>query len=59
MLGPEYLLAIMLQTGRRKDMARIVQFLDEVPIDRARLRDILSRHQLTKRWRDAFGGLDG
>jgi len=45
-VGPEYLLAIMVQTGRPKDRARAAIFLDEAAIDGVRLKEILKRHGL-------------
>ncbi|MBI3393001.1 MAG: nucleotidyltransferase [Nitrospirae bacterium] len=46
----EHLLAILLQTGRPKDYARMVHLLDESKIDRADLSDILGRHGLRGKW---------
>ncbi len=47
----EHLVAIMLQTGRLKDYARIMQFVEQKVIDDARLSDILGRHDLMKKWK--------
>jgi len=47
----EHLVAIMLQTGRLKDYARIQQFLEHRVLDRKRLADILKRHALDKKWK--------
>ena len=49
-LRAEHLAAIMLQTGRDKDRQRFSTFLSESPLDRARLADIVGRHQLQTRW---------
>lgn len=57
-VGPEYLAAIMLQTGRSKDRARIAQFLEQVSVDRGLLRDILARHTLSEKWDPGLGRLD-
>lgn len=57
-VGPEYLTAIMLQTGRRKDMLRIAGFLEAAALDKARLKRILARHGLAAKWKRAFGGPD-
>ena len=46
----EHLVAIMLQTGRLKDHARIVQFIEHEVVDQKRLADILERHGLIKKW---------
>ncbi len=49
-LAAEHLAAIMLQTGRPKDNARLLQFLDFDVIDRDRFQAILDRHQLNEKW---------
>jgi hypothetical protein len=46
----EHLVAIMLQTGRLKDYARIQQFLEHEVVDRTRLAGILKRHSLDEKW---------
>ena len=46
----EHLIAIALKTGRAKDYSRISLMLEQAEVDEARLRDILSRHQLQDRW---------
>lgn len=46
----EHLVAIALETGRSKDMARILQFLDAGVLDADRLEAILARHGLAARW---------
>jgi hypothetical protein len=48
-------LAIMLQTGRLKDHARVEEFLEQGAVDRDRLEQILARHDLLPKW-DAFKG---
>lgn len=50
-LPAEYLMAIALQTGRSKDFARLVQFLEAGVADRARFDEILQRHDLEEKWR--------
>jgi hypothetical protein len=47
----EHLAAIALQTGRAKDKARVLQFLEAGVLDAARFQAILTRHGLTDRWR--------
>jgi hypothetical protein len=49
-MQPEHLVAIMVQTGRLKDHARIAQFLEHDAVDQKRLADILMRHGLLKKW---------
>jgi hypothetical protein len=45
-MAPEYLVANMLQTGRKKDHTRIAQFFEANVCDMEKLDDILSRHKL-------------
>jgi len=46
----EHLVAIALQTGRAKDHARIVQFLEQGAVNRDRLNEVLARFGLLRRW---------
>jgi len=46
----EHLAAIALQTGRAKDKARLLQFIESGTLDAARFQAILSRHGLTAAW---------
>ena len=46
----EYLAAIALQTGRAKDKARLLQFVESGTLDATIFQDILTRHALTERW---------
>lgn len=46
----EHLLAIMLDTGRPKDKARIHQVVDEAKWNAKKLKAILERHHLEKKW---------
>lgn len=46
----EHLMAIALQTGRPKDHARILQFLEQNAIEPGKLNPILMRHGLTPKW---------
>jgi hypothetical protein len=46
----EHLIAIALKTGRPKDHTRVALLLEEAEVDDARLRDVLTRHQLPDRW---------
>jgi hypothetical protein len=47
---PEHLAAIALQTGRAKDKARLLQFIEEGALDAARFQAILRRHSLVEAW---------
>jgi hypothetical protein len=49
-LRPEHLVAIMLHTGRRKDMERLASFVEEVHMDKAYLDAVLERHGLMHKW---------
>jgi hypothetical protein len=49
-LSAEYLGAIMLETGRSKDHARLIQFFEHDALDRAVLEDIVKRHGLRSKW---------
>lgn len=49
-LGPEYLLAIMVATGRNKDRLRLDAMLRQTTIDKPHLADILSRHRLSEKF---------
>lgn len=46
----EHLAAIALQTGRGKDKARVLQFLEEEALDSGRFQGIVRRHGLTEAW---------
>lgn len=47
----EHLAAIALQTGRAKDKARLLQFVESIAIDADRFQDIVVRHDLEDAWR--------
>lgn len=46
----EHLMAIALQTGRGKDFARLVSFVEAGVADQGRLQNILERHGLAEAW---------
>lgn len=46
----EHLAAIALQTGRAKDKARLLQFIEEDAIDSVRFQEIIRRHDLVDAW---------
>ena len=48
----EHLAAIALQTGRAKDKARLLQFVESGLLDPERFEQILTRHALTGKWQD-------
>jgi hypothetical protein len=48
----EHLAAVALQTGRPKDKARLLQFVESGAIDAGHFQAILSRHSLNKRWQE-------
>jgi len=45
----EHLAAVALQTGRAKDKARLLQFIEAGVLDSDRFQAILTRHGLTRR----------
>lgn len=47
----EHLAAIALQTGRAKDKARLLQFVEEGALDATRFEAVLARHHLLDAWR--------
>jgi hypothetical protein len=48
----EHLVAIMLKTGRLKDLVRIQMFFDQEAVDQDILLDIIQRHSLENEWND-------
>ena len=46
----EHLAAIALQTGRAKDKARLLQFIEAGALDSARFQSIIARHGLEFAW---------
>ena len=46
----EHLLAIMLETGRAKDKARMALFLEEARLDQKELAQMIKRHGLSAEW---------
>lgn len=47
----EHLAAIALRTGRAKDHARILQFLEQNAVDRHKLQAVFTRHALIPKWK--------
>ena len=47
---PEHLMAVLVQTGRPKDRARLQMFLEEAEFDRALLEELIDRYGLMDRW---------
>ena len=50
MFTAEHLAAIALQTGRAKDKARLLQFVEAGVLDVKQFQAILTRHDLVDRW---------
>ena len=48
----EYLAAIALETGRAKDKARLLQFIEAGTNDATIFQSIIAQHGLTERWRE-------
>ncbi|MGH9590291.1 MAG: hypothetical protein ACRD25_07835 [Terracidiphilus sp.] len=55
---PEHLCAIALQTGRSKDYARVMLFLEQNEVDRQKLSDLASTYGLTDRLLRVVGSLE-
>jgi len=49
-LSAEHLAALALETGRAKDKARLVQFVESGALDAEKFSAILARHGLTQKW---------
>lgn len=47
----EHLAAIMLQTGRKADLARLERLLEQADLNQRSLRELLRRHKLLRKWR--------
>ena len=54
MITAEHLVAMALKTGRAKDFARILQFVEAGVLDVNRLDAVLKRHGLLEKW-EQFG----
>lgn len=50
-ITPEYLIAILLRAGRRKDIEKIERLLELIDIDREKLEEILNKFGLKKRFK--------
>lgn len=48
-IPPEYLIAIFLKVGRRKDFEKIEKLLDQAEINKNKLDDILKKYDLTEK----------
>ena len=51
-LTAEFLAAVALQTGRAKDKARLLQFIEAHALDRKKFEQLVERHGLTNKWRE-------
>lgn len=49
-ISAEHLVATALDTGRAKDHNRILQFIEQAAVDRAKVADIVDRHGLHAKW---------
>ena len=50
MFTAEHLAGMALETGRAKDKARLLQFVEAGVLDAKRFKEILARHSLVDRW---------
>jgi hypothetical protein len=48
-MTPEYLVAILLRAGRKKDIEKIERLLEQARIDKKQLEDILRRYDLSQK----------
>lgn len=48
--SPEYLVAVMVKTGRLKDFARAKMFLDQGRVDTVALQKLIERFDLESQW---------
>ena len=49
-MSAEHLVAIALRTGRSKDHARILQFLEQEAVDRKKLEAVIEKYGLRSKW---------
>jgi len=49
-MSPEYLVAVMLNTGRHKDFARVKMFFDQKKVNEEELKILITRFRLEERW---------
>ncbi|MDQ3021596.1 MAG: hypothetical protein M3R36_13660 [Bacteroidota bacterium] len=50
-IGPEYLIAIMVQTFRQKDKERIIRFIEESEINNELINEILKKYNLSDKYK--------
>lgn len=48
--APEYVVAVMLKTGRLKDFARAKMFVDQGTVDMDTLQELIERFELKEQW---------
>jgi hypothetical protein len=53
-----HLMAIMVQTSRPKDYARLLQFIEASVVDVSALELVLARHGLSDKWKDFLRKFD-
>lgn len=51
LIAPEYLVAVLLRAGRKKDFDKIEKILDQAKVDKTSLNDILKRYDLLAKFR--------
>ncbi|MEO0089346.1 MAG: hypothetical protein ABIK56_02305 [candidate division WOR-3 bacterium] len=49
-ITPEYLIAILLRTGRKKDIEKIERLLEQTEIDKKKLNEILKKYNLIEKY---------
>jgi predicted nucleotidyltransferase len=50
-IKPEYLIAILLRSGRKKDVEKVERLLEQTEIEKKKLNDILRKYQLNKKFK--------
>lgn len=46
----EHLVALALQSGRPKDLSRVIRFIEHEALEQNKLAHVLARHELTAKW---------
>jgi len=58
LFSAEHLAAELLRSGRPKDYARVIALIESEQVDMMLFRDIISRHDLAKKWKEFAARFD-
>ncbi len=58
-MGPEYLIAILIRADRAKDILKVRMILEQYSIDHRRLSGILTKYKLREKYREVTGSDNG